>query len=133
TEYVENNENIDLDNIWEYGIDTYRFDGDTQGQGSIYAMPKDVGPFSLGYNKTMFEEAGLELPDKDEPMTWDEFIEVNQELTTGDQYGTGFNINWVLQSFVWSNGGDFLDETQTKVTVDTPEFAEALQWFADHQ
>lgn len=133
TEYVENNENIDLDNIWEYGIDTYRFDGETQGQGNIYAMPKDVGPFSLGYNKTMFEEAGLELPDKDEPMTWDEFIEVNQELTTGDQYGTGFNINWVLQSFVWSNGADFLDETQTKVTVDTPEFAEALQWFADHQ
>ena len=133
TEYVENNENIDLDNIWEYGIDTYRFDGETQGQGNIYAMPKDVGPFSLGYNKTMFEEAGLELPDKDEPMTRDEFIEVNQELTTGDQYGTGFNINWVLQSFVWSNGADFLDETQTKVTVDTPEFAEALQWFADHQ
>ncbi|MFC4386334.1 ABC transporter substrate-binding protein [Gracilibacillus marinus] len=140
TEYVESNENINLDNIWQYGVDSYRFDGETQGTGSIYAMPKDVGPFSLGYNKTMFEKAGLELPDKDEPMTWDKFIEVNQELTKDtdgdgeiDQYGTGFNINWVLQSFVWSNGGDFLDETQTKVTVDTPEFAEALQWFADHQ
>jgi len=140
TEYVENNDKINLDNIWQYGVDSYRFDGDTQGQGAIYAMPKDVGPFSLGYNKTMFEEAGLELPDKDEPMTWDKFIEVNQTLTKDtngdgeiDQYGTGFNVNWVLQSFVWSNGGSFIDETQTKVTVDTPEFAEALQWFADHQ
>ncbi|MDL4839023.1 ABC transporter substrate-binding protein [Aquibacillus rhizosphaerae] len=140
TEYVENNENINLDNIWKFGVDTYRFDGETQGKGSIYAMPKDVGPFSLGYNKTMFEEAGLELPDKDTPMTWDEFIKANQALTKDtdgdgkiDQYGTGFNVNWVLQPFVWSNGGDFLDETQTKVTVDTPEFAEALQWFADHQ
>ncbi len=140
TEYVESNDKINLDNIWQYGVDSYRFDGETQGQGSIYAMPKDVGPFSLGYNKTMFEEAGLELPDKDEPMTWDEFIEVNQVLTKDtdgdgeiDQYGTGFNINWVLQSFVWSNGGRFIDDTQTKVTVDTPEFAEALQWFADHQ
>ncbi len=140
TEYVENNDKINLDNIWKYGVDSYRFDGDTQGQGSIYAMPKDVGPFSLGYNKTMFEDAGLELPDKDEPMTWDKFIEVNQVLTKDtdgdgeiDQYGTGFNVNWVLQSFVWSNGGSFIDETQTKVTVDTPEFAEALQWFADHQ
>lgn len=140
TEYVENNDKINLDNIWQYGVDSYRFDGDTQGQGAIYAMPKDVGPFSLGYNKTMFEDAGLDLPDKDEPMTWDKFIEVNQALTKDtdgdgeiDQYGTGFNINWVLQSFVWSNGGSFIDETQTKVTVDTPEFAEALQWFADHQ
>ncbi|SER28345.1 multiple sugar transport system substrate-binding protein [Gracilibacillus ureilyticus] len=140
TEYIENNDNINLDNIWQYGVDSYRFDGETQGQGAIYAMPKDVGPFSLGYNKTMFEEAGLELPDEDVPMTWDEFIEANQALTKDtdgdgeiDQYGTGFNVNWVLQSFVWSNGGSFIDETQTKVTVDTPEFAEALQWFADHQ
>ncbi|MFC4402680.1 ABC transporter substrate-binding protein [Gracilibacillus xinjiangensis] len=140
TDYVEGNDRINLDNIWQYGIDSFRFDGETQGQGSIYAMPKDVGPFSLGYNKTMFKEAGLELPDKDVPMTWDEFIEANQALvkdTDGDgkidQYGTGFNVNWVLQSFVWSNGGDFLDETQTEVTVNTPEFAEALQWFADHQ
>lgn len=140
TEYIENNENINLDNIWQYGVDSYRFDGEKQGQGSIYAMPKDVGPFALGYNKTMFEEAGIPVPDKDTPMTWDEFIKVNQQLTKDndgdgkiDQYGTGFNINWVLQSFVWSNGADFLDESQTKVTVDTPEFAEALQWFADHQ
>ncbi|WP_117168281.1 ABC transporter substrate-binding protein [Paraliobacillus sediminis] len=139
TEFVESNDDINLDNIWQYGVDSYRFDGETQGQGSIYAMPKDVGPFSLGYNKTMLEEAGIDAIDKDVPLTWDEFIEINQAVTqdtdgdgTIDNYGTGFNINWVLQSFVWSNGGDFLDETQTKVTVDTPEFAEALQWFADH-
>lgn len=139
TEYVENNDKINLDNIWKYGVDTYRFDGETQGKGSIYAMPKDVGPFSLGYNKTMLAEAGIEALDDDVPLTWDKFIEINQAITKDtdgdgsiDQYGTGFNINWVLQPFVWSNGGDFLDETQTKVTVDTPEFAEALQWFADH-
>lgn len=140
TEYVENNEKINLDNIWQFGVDSYRFDGETQGQGSIYAMPKDVGPFALGYNKTMLEEAGVELPDKDEPMSWDKFIEVNQAITKDndgdgkiDQYGTGFNVNWVLYQFVWSNGASFIDDTQTKVTVDTPEFAEALQFFADQQ
>jgi multiple sugar transport system substrate-binding protein len=140
TEHVENSDLIDLDNMWDYGIDSYRFDGETVGTGNIYALPKDVGPFSLGYNKTMFEEAGIEFPDPQVPYTWDEFIEVSQALTLDtdgdgelDQFGTGLNVNWTLMAFVWSNGADWLDETQTKVTVDDPAFAEALQYFADMQ
>lgn len=79
TSYVENNPNIDLNNIWKYGVDLYRYDGTMAGQGNLYGMPKDVGPFALGYNKTMFEAAGIPLPDKDKPYTWDEFIKVAQQ------------------------------------------------------
>lgn len=129
---------VDLDNVWEYGVDSYRFDGKLMGQGAIYAMPKDIGPFSFGYNKTMLEAAGVPLPDKDKPYTWAEFIDVAKKVTldtngdgTLDQWGTGLNVQWNLQPFVWSNGADWLNEDRTKVTVDTPEFAEALQWFAD--
>ncbi|WP_203582389.1 ABC transporter substrate-binding protein [Microbacterium hibisci] len=138
TEYVENDEDLDLDNVWQYGVDSYRFDGKLMGQGAIYAMPKDVGPFSFGYNRSMFEAAGIPLPSTDEPYTWDEFVEVSKQLTkdlngdgTLDQWGTGLNVMWNLQPFVWSNGGDWLNEDRTEVTVDSPEFAEALQWFAD--
>lgn len=140
TDYITNDPEIDLDNIWKYGVDSYRYDGELVGQGSIYGMPKDVGPFALGYNKTLFEQAGLPLPDKDKPYTWDEFIKVNQQLTQDtngdgkpDVYGTGLNVNWTLQAFVWSNGADWLDETKTKVSIDDPKFAEALQYFADMQ
>ncbi|MBD3919814.1 sugar ABC transporter substrate-binding protein [Paenibacillus sp. PR3] len=139
TQYVEKS-SIDINNIWPYGVNFYRYDGSVTGQGNIYGLPKDVGPFALGYNKTMFEKAGIALPDKDKPYTWDEFIKVNQELTKDtngdgkiDQFGTGFNVNWMLQSFVWSNGADWLDSTKTKVTIDDPKFAEALQYFADMQ
>ena len=124
---------VDLDNIWEYGLDSYRYDGDKIGEGALYALPKDVGPFALGYNKTMFEAEGIELPDYDTPYTWDEFIEVGKELTSEDQWATGLNVNWSLQSFVWSNGASFLNDDLTEVTVNTPEFAEALQYFADIQ
>lgn len=137
---VEGSESIDLDNIWEYGIDSYRFDGELVGQGPIYALPKDIGPFSFGYNKTMFEEAGIPLPDPDKPYTFEEFVTVAKQLTKDtdgdgslDQWGTGLNVSWNMQAFAWSNGADFLNEDRTKVTVDTPEFAEALQWFADLQ
>lgn len=140
TPYLEKNEKVDLNNIWKYGIDLYRYDGKMAGQGDIYGMPKDVGPFALGYNKTMFEKEGIPLPDKDKPMTWDEFVDINKKLTKDtngdgkpDQYGSGFNVNWALQSFVWSNGADWIDETKTKVTIDDPKFAEALQYFADLQ
>ncbi|QSF46353.1 ABC transporter substrate-binding protein [Paenibacillus tianjinensis] len=140
TSYIEGNSNINLDNIWKYGVDLYRYDGNMAGQGNIYGMPKDVGPFALGYNKTMFEAAGIPLPDKDKPYTWDEFIKVAKQLTIDkdgdgklDQFGAGFNVNWALQAFVWSNGADWIDSTKTKVTIDDPKFAEALQFFADMQ
>ncbi|WP_265522792.1 ABC transporter substrate-binding protein [Oerskovia flava] len=131
---------VDLDNIWEYGVNSYRFDGELQGtpDGALYGLPKDIGPFSFGYNKTMLEEAGIDLPDPDVPLTWDEFVDISSELTTDtdgdgtvDQWGTGLNVQWNLQSMVWSNGGDWTNEDRTQVTVDTPEFTEALQAFAD--
>lgn len=140
TQYIESNKDVNLDNMWKAGVDMYRYDGDLVGQGDLYGMPKDLGPFALGYNKTMFEKAGIPLPDKDKPYTWDEFIKVNQELTKDtdgdgkiDQFGTGFNVNWSLHPLVWSNGADFIDSTKTKVTIDDPKFAEALQYFADMQ
>lgn len=131
---------IDLDNIWPYGVDSYRFDGTLQGtpDGALYGLPKDVGPFSFGYNKTMLEAAGIPLPDPEIPLSWDDFVDISKQLTTDtdgdgaiDQWGTGLNVQWNLQSMVWSNGGDWTNEDRTKVTVDTPEFAEALQQFAD--
>lgn len=131
---------VDLDNIWPYGVDSYRFDGTLQGtpDGALYGLPKDVGPFAFGYNKTMLEAAGIPLPDPDVPLTLDEFRDVTKQLTQDtdgdgalDQWGTGLNVQWNLQSLVWSNGGDWTNEDRTEVTVDTPEFAEALQYFAD--
>lgn len=131
---------VDLDNIWQYGVDSYRFDGTLQGtsDGRLYGLPKDVGPFAFGYNKTMLEKAGIALPDKDTPLTWEQFVDICKQLTVDtdgdgaiDQWGTGLNVQWNLQSMVWTNGGDWTNADRTKVTVDTPEFADALQKFAD--
>ncbi|VTR78152.1 ABC transporter substrate-binding protein [Cellulomonas hominis] len=131
---------VDLDNIWPYGVDSYRFDGTLQGtpDGALYGLPKDVGPFAFGYNKTMLEANGIPLPDPDVPLTFEQFRDIAKQLTADtdgdgalDQWGTGLNVQWNLQSMVWSNGGDWTNEDRTEVTVDTPEFAEALQYFAD--
>ncbi|MEE1650327.1 sugar ABC transporter substrate-binding protein [Brachybacterium sp. J144] len=137
TPYVEAT-SLPVDDIWPAGLELYRFDGDQRGQGPIYGMPKDLGPFSFGYNRTLFEELGVEPPDPEAPLTWDEFLARCQQLTQDrdgdgatDSWGTSVNIGAEIHSYVWSNGGNWLSEDLRTVTVDTPEFAEALQYVVD--
>ncbi len=129
---------LPVDDIWPAGLGLYRFDGNERRQGSLYGMPKDLGPFSYGYNKTLFDEMGVEYPDPDVSLTWDEFIERCTQLTGDragkgqvDTWGTSINIGAEIHAFAWSNGGDWLSEDLRSVTVDTPEFAEALQYLVD--
>ena len=132
SEYVADNEVFDQENIWAKAIDMYRFDGQTAGTGAVYGLPKDIGPFALAYNKDLFEAAGVPLPDPDVPWTWDEFVEHAKTLTSGEGQDRVFgNAPYSLESAVWSNGADWLNEDHTEVTVTDPAFVEALQWVAD--
>ena len=112
-------------------LDSYRYDGDKTGSGDLYALPKDASVFAYAYNKDLFDEAGLDYPDPENPYTYDEFVEVCKKLTKDtdgdgeiDQWGCGF-------AFVWSNGASYLSDDHKTVTIDTPEFKEALQKYVD--
>lgn len=71
----------ELSNIWEMSHKMYRYDRNTfkLGEGALYGLPKDLGPYTLVYNKTMLNEiiansnGALSLPSSEEPMTFDEF------------------------------------------------------------
>jgi len=130
TDYVANNQIFDQDNVWTKALDMYRYDGKMPGVGSIYGLPKDIGPFALAYNRDLFREAGI--PDPDTAWTWDEFIVNAGKLTKGSGndkvYGSA---PYSLESALWSHGADFLDASKTQVTVDDPVFIEAVQWMAD--
>lgn len=125
---------IDLEDMWDSALGRYKYDGKLLGQGDLYALPKDIGPTVLYYNKELFDEAGVPYPSAETPMTFDEFLEMCQKLTKTDasgkitQYGTG-PVWW--EGFLWSNGGDFLNETKTEFIMNNPEGAEAMQFSAD--
>lgn len=119
-------------------LDSYRYDGDKTGSGDLYALPKDASVFAYAYNKDLFDEAGLDYPDPENPYTYDGFVEVCKKLTKDtdgdgeiDQWGCGFANAFMLQPFVWSNGASYLSDDHKTVTVDTPEFKEALQKYVD--
>lgn len=135
TDYLAKSENYEEGKIWEKAVDMYYYNSETGAvgeDGGLYGLPKDLGPWAMVYNKTLFEQKGVALPDPVEPMTLDEFIDVAKKLTSGSGvekvYGTA---NYTLESAVWSNNADYLSEDKKTITVDTPEFAEALQWVAD--
>lgn len=130
-----NKSDINIDDIWDSALIRYSFDGTRIGQGDLYALPKDIGPTVLYYNKELFDEAGIPYPSADTPMTFDELVETAKALTKDengngriDQYGMG-PIWW--EGFVWSNGGNVLSEDRTEVVLNSPEALEALQFAAD--
>lgn len=125
---------LKLDDIWDSALGRYKFNGKILGVGDQYALPKDIGPTVLYYNKDIFEKEGVPFPSATEPMTYDEFLEMCQKLTKKDdsgkitQYGTG-PLWW--EGLLWSNGGDFLSEDKKEFVMNSPDGIEAMQYAAD--
>ncbi|NCC42135.1 MAG: sugar ABC transporter substrate-binding protein, partial [Clostridia bacterium] len=119
-------------------LNSYRYDGTQTGSGDIYALPKDASVFAYAYNKDIFDEAGIDYPDPENPYTYDEFVEVCTQLTKDtdgdgeiDQWGCGTADQFMMYQYIWSNGASFLSDDHKTVTIDTPEFKEAVQKYVD--
>src|SRR5699024_2439900 len=85
TDYIASSDKLEMDQYPQELKDFYTYDGKT------YAIPKDRDTIALWYNKTMFDEVGLEYPNED--WTWDDYYEAAKKLTKedGTQYGTAMN------------------------------------------
>ncbi len=102
TDYIANSEIIDLENYPKDIIALY-MDSDKN-----YAIPKDIDTIAIWYNKTMFDEAGVEYPEKG--WTFDDLVEKAKALTKddGSQYGIAINVTnnqAGYYNFIYANGG----------------------------
>jgi len=97
-----------------------------QKDGVTYGFPKDYSTLALFYNKTMLEEAGVEVP-----TTFEEFREAAKKLTKGtDVYGFGAAPELARMYFVGeSNGGKIVTDNQASFGDD--KVIEALQPIVD--
>lgn len=141
-ELSEGDEEFDLDSIMPQTV--YWWD-----EGKACGVNGALEVFGLMYNKTILEEAGIEVPTTAETAwTWDEFIEATQTLTI-DQSGRNaldpefdaknikqFGIyipsgaNMVSYAMAYT-GQDFLNEDGTKTNLAGTKAEEAIQNFAD--
>lgn len=100
--------------------------GSVSVDGQVYGYPNEVNLYALNYNKRLFAEAGIEGP----PTTWDELVDAAEKLTkrqgnTVVQQGFGLINSWPAGvvhpwlSFVYSNGGHFLDGTAATLDAES--------------
>ncbi len=94
--------------------------------GKVYAIPfiGDIG--LMYYRKSMFEDAGIPIP-----QTWEEFVAAAKALTRDDVKGTFFgNDGGVAQAYVLAHAAGHEMITDDKIAYDNPDVAAALTQFA---
>jgi len=104
-------------------------------QGTTYTLPLTEGTRYFFYNVEMFKDAGLD-PEKP-PKDWGELEQYAAKMTTfkGDKIDViGFNAaTWPLAYLVALNGEkQMVTDDRKKITLDTPEVVEALEWAVDY-
>jgi multiple sugar transport system substrate-binding protein len=103
-------------------------------QGRLYAVPDYSNADLLYYRKDLLAQAGIKQP----PATWAQLEQQAQTLAKKDSIngyaGTfapyeGLTVNFA--SAVQSEGGSILSPDGTKVTVDSPQALDALQFLVN--
>jgi multiple sugar transport system substrate-binding protein len=118
---------VDMSSFVPAIADGYKFDDKT------YGMPKDVNAFGLFYNKLLFEDAGVQLPD--DSWTWDDVIEAAQDLTDPAEgvYGIAApeadEATWYLT--VPQAGGYVISEDGTESGYDLPETIKGIEFWEE--
>lgn len=123
-------------------VNLYRFDGKVQGQGPIYGMPKDWSPdFTIFYNKTLFDAAGVKVPDPNKPLTWNELMDLAKKLTLTEngkvkQYGlalgakTQADFSTIMLEMA-SRGVKVFSEDMKTADFTKPEMKQAVSMWVD--
>lgn len=124
TDRIAASDKIDMANYYEDIVDLYTWDG------RYYAMPKDIDTIALWYNKTLFDEAGVDYPD--ETWTWETFADVAKQLTKEDKsvYGYGINTSNNQDSYyniIYAYGGAVISEDKKTSMMDDPKSIEGMQ------
>ncbi|MFL1432340.1 MULTISPECIES: ABC transporter substrate-binding protein, partial [unclassified Nocardiopsis] len=105
----------------------------SDADGTMWAVPIAAYGQGLHYNRTLFEEAGLN-PD-DPPTTWEEVREAAKTISeeTGQagyaMMTSGNTGGWILTTHAYTLGGrtEAVDGDTATATIDTPQVREALE------
>lgn len=103
----------------------------TYSDGTLYGVPKDFDTIAMGYNKELFDAAGVDYPS--DGWTWDDFLTAAKAISALDDQTWGFlapledqvgYLPWIYQA-----GGNVLDGKE--VGIDSPEAQKGLQFYVD--
>lgn len=117
-----------------YTLDDDFIEGTTKGgldaSGDVYCVPFFGNVQLFYYNKDVLAKYNLDAP----PTDWQSVLELAQKINADGTYGflaraqAGENIVTDVDPLVLSAGGQILD-ADNKVTIDTPEYKQALETY----
>ena len=118
---------IDMKNYIDIQTKAYSWKGD------VYGIPKDIDAIGLWYNKTLFQQAGVQPPTAD--WTWDDMVAAAQKLTDPATGVYGIAAQPAAQQAYYSTipqtGGQVISADKKKSGYDTPEAIKGIQVWVD--
>lgn len=123
TPWAEEDEDFDLDDFYEVGVDAYTHND------RLYGLPLRLGTVMMFYNKDLLDQHGLDYPD--ENSTWEEIAEMAETISNPSEGVFGMNPLggwWASTSqFIRSHGVRMLSEDYTEFQLDSPEGIEVIE------
>lgn len=127
--FIASDPEFDLEDFYPGLVEVCKY------QGKLYSLPRYTSVYVLFYNKDLFDAAGVTYPD--ESWTWQTYLNACRKIAAlerpqGSPYGCIVDF-WGARIYpwVWSNGGDVLDDTHKRCVIDSPQSQEALQFLVD--
>jgi len=128
--FVSEDKGFDLGDFYPQLAEQCRY------QGRLYSLPRYTSVYVLFYNKDLFDAAGLSYPT--DIWTWDDYLAAARKLTVDSPVPEKRRFGCVIDfwgsriyPWVWSAGGEVLDKSGTRCTLDRPEAQQALQFLVD--
>ena len=114
----------------------------TTADGKRYTLPWSGGMLALVYNRDLFEKAGLPVPETTKAMNWDRFLDAATKIRRLGDDVWGFRVGGNLETpnwdavkewlpWLWSNGNDYFDNTETKPLFGEPNGVASVQLLTD--
>ncbi|WP_058308546.1 ABC transporter substrate-binding protein [Gracilibacillus massiliensis] len=103
-EFIENDEEINIEDFDPSILENMHY------EDAVAALPYDVGPYLLYYNKDLFDKHGVSYPDPG--WTMDDFDTTIEQLSKEEDYGVimnNTNLEYYIP-YIYSNSGEYLDE-----------------------
>jgi len=127
------------DDLYEQTVEAFTYNG------TLTCIPQNVSSLVVYYNRTLFEQANIPLPN--DGWTWDDFLAAAKALTKDtdgdgktDVYGLGFEPTLIrIAPFLWQNRAELVDNLShpTRFTLGASAATEALyfirSWYSVHK
>lgn len=136
----------ELSQLWPHAVDEYYYNSATKQLGKstgagLYGLPKDLGPFTLVYNKTLVDsqitKLGLNKDDiysylnPTDPMTWQEFRTLLKALDPNPSDNLYGISHYEMQPAIYSNNANYFNDDASEQRITDKNFTDALQFIAD--